>query len=863
MRLEFESNVSSVPFAENEPAENAAETAFAQNSELLREGIKAAQAGNRGEARHLLLRVTETEPQNENAWLWLASISEYPEELLIFLNNVLNVNSENARAKEWMKQTKSLLAKTFVQRGIDASKEGRNDFAKQCFYQAAAHDDANEMAWLWLASVSDKAEEKTVHLNKALLINPANEDAQTALKAVQQELAKTLLQKAVFAAEAGDKQTAGELLKEIFHKSTEMEEAWTLKAELADDSSEKIRYYEKVLELNSANENAADQLKNIHHEQTLTLLQNAKSAAFSGNAQAAHEMLEEVLEKSPEMEEAWLLKSHLALGFAEKMRCFEKVLELNPNNETANSGLNTLRAFMPKVETEKDEYSQMEEEFGFEESVHEESVHEETQPAKDEYQFTEELELAEPVEKFEAKEDYSSEDLNLLQQFESEQSSPQDYQSETEDEAKTDWAIHETDISFAPTAEETEVPNAEFDAEKFEDFNLETVEESEISEHQPTQFFEKPAAAEPNLEEAAAQNVNSFESIPEESAPEESAPEEFAPIEVSPVPVEECSFFSNETVESNFQESGYADTFQETPENNDSAETSEVNLSPVAEQTYEEPVAETQEFAAHVQPEGFVCPFCNIENDAQAFTCSSCSAVLSLSDLEMLLANQNADREVIQQTVNRMEFEKTERGFEEYELMFLGIGHINLKNLRQGFAYLQQASQLNQNNVLLASQVNALAIRIDEIERQEEAHEAMPKGRTILVVDDSPTVRKLITGKLEKSGHEVFCAVDGMDALAKLDELVPDLILLDITMPRMDGYQVCKMIRNNAVTKDIPVVMISGKDGFFDKVRGRMAGTTGYITKPFGPETLMKALDIYMKPNFEQNLDHSITPDAL
>ncbi len=113
-------------------------------------------------------------------------------------------------------------------------------------------------------------------------------------------------------------------------------------------------------------------------------------------------------------------------------------------------------------------------------------------------------------------------------------------------------------------------------------------------------------------------------------------------------------------------------------------------------------------------------------------------------------------------------------------------------------------------------------------------------------MDDSPTVRKLISGKLEKSGHTVVLAVDGMDALAKIGEVVPDLILLDITMPRMDGYQVCKLIRSNNSTKDVPVVMISGKDGFFDKVRGRMAGTTGYITKPFGPDTLMRTIDSYL-----------------
>ncbi len=66
-------------------------------------------------------------------------------------------------------------------------------------------------------------------------------------------------------------------------------------------------------------------------------------------------------------------------------------------------------------------------------------------------------------------------------------------------------------------------------------------------------------------------------------------------------------------------------------------------------------------------------------------------------------------------------------------------------------------------------------------------------------------------------------------------------------MPRMDGYEVCKQIRANPASRNVPVVMISGKDGFFDKVRGRMAGTTGYITKPFGPETLMKALETYLE----------------
>jgi twitching motility two-component system response regulator PilG len=85
-----------------------------------------------------------------------------------------------------------------------------------------------------------------------------------------------------------------------------------------------------------------------------------------------------------------------------------------------------------------------------------------------------------------------------------------------------------------------------------------------------------------------------------------------------------------------------------------------------------------------------------------------------------------------------------------------------------------------------------------------------------------------------------------MQALAKLNEETPDLILLDITMPRMDGYQVCKVIKKNPYTKDIPVVMLSGKDGFFDKVKGKMAGATDYVTKPFREVTLTRAIERYL-----------------
>ena len=147
MKLQIENNSSSNFMGKPDLSSDVSSAnGSAEVTEMLHRGIKAAQDGHRAEARHLLIQATELEPKNENAWLWLASISECPEELLIFLSNVLNINPTNERALEWEKSTKSLLSKTFVQRGIEATKDLQSAFARQCFLQAIVHDDKNEMA---------------------------------------------------------------------------------------------------------------------------------------------------------------------------------------------------------------------------------------------------------------------------------------------------------------------------------------------------------------------------------------------------------------------------------------------------------------------------------------------------------------------------------------------------------------------------------------------------------------------------------------------------------------------------------------------------------------------------------------------
>lgn len=112
----------------------------------------------------------------------------------------------------------------------------------------------------------------------------------------------------------------------------------------------------------------------------------------------------------------------------------------------------------------------------------------------------------------------------------------------------------------------------------------------------------------------------------------------------------------------------------------------------------------------------------------------------------------------------------------------------------------------------------------------------------VLVVDDSNTIRRSAEIFLKQGGHEVLLAEDGFDALAKINDYQPDLVFCDILMPRLDGYQTCAIIKRNNRFADIPVVMLSSKDGVFDKARGRMVGSQEYLTKPFTKDQLLQAV---------------------
>ena len=116
------------------------------------------------------------------------------------------------------------------------------------------------------------------------------------------------------------------------------------------------------------------------------------------------------------------------------------------------------------------------------------------------------------------------------------------------------------------------------------------------------------------------------------------------------------------------------------------------------------------------------------------------------------------------------------------------------------------------------------------------------EGVKVMVIDDSKTIRRTAETLLSKAGCEVTTAEDGFDALAKIADTKPSIIFVDIMMPRLDGYQTCALIKNNSAFQSTPVIMLSSKDGLFDRAKGRIVGSDQYLTKPFSKDELLSAI---------------------
>jgi twitching motility two-component system response regulator PilG len=231
---------------------------------------------------------------------------------------------------------------------------------------------------------------------------------------------------------------------------------------------------------------------------------------------------------------------------------------------------------------------------------------------------------------------------------------------------------------------------------------------------------------------------------------------------------------------------------------------------------------------ANLLKRNWACPLCEQDSTGTAKSrCSHCGAYLIVEDLHGLSANRGVDERLLTEAIQKLE---AKAAVQPHHEIFYNIARaqLNLNRSAEAVTNLRKALELKPSDATL----RVLA-------------ELLEQRKLVMAVDDSYTLRRILSITLERYGLRVITACDGMQALALLNEYRPDMILLDITMPRMDGYQVCKVIRQNKLTRNLPVVMLSGNDGFFDKVKGKMAGATDYITKPFEEEKLLGAVRKY------------------
>ncbi len=226
-------------------------------------------------------------------------------------------------------------------------------------------------------------------------------------------------------------------------------------------------------------------------------------------------------------------------------------------------------------------------------------------------------------------------------------------------------------------------------------------------------------------------------------------------------------------------------------------------------------------------PASFECPVCQRVTQFKPERCSGCGSMLRLS-IEKIWSNEGVSEKELHGAITRI---KAKAGWEsDYDAnRTLGLIHLNLTDTGGALPYLLAAKRLRAND----EEVSAAALRL------------MTRP-LVLVVDDSLTIRTMVAKTFEHNGLRTKCCASGFDALNLIREEIPKLVMLDVSMPLMDGYQVCKMIKSMKETKGVPVVMLSGNDGFFDKVKGRVAGASDYLTKPFKPEAALRAIRKYV-----------------
>lgn len=250
------------------------------------------------------------------------------------------------------------------------------------------------------------------------------------------------------------------------------------------------------------------------------------------------------------------------------------------------------------------------------------------------------------------------------------------------------------------------------------------------------------------------------------------------------------------------------------------------------------------------------CPFCWTPIDVKAVQCLYCRAHLFVHK-KFFVTKRNPNRDILKKAAERyMRVISTEKNVNAY--YYLSIAYLNLENWEEALNLFNKTHKLAPTRKIIATQLrtllNYMASKESQFEKkpapkpQAEAPqvETGPEKKKILVVEDSSTTRKVISITLGQKGYHIVEARDGLEALGMLNDGKPDMILLDIILPKMDGYKILEIIKKNVEFKDIPVIMLTSRDSFMSKLKGKMSGSTAYLTKPFDPKKLVDTIEKYI-----------------
>lgn len=254
-----------------------------------------------------------------------------------------------------------------------------------------------------------------------------------------------------------------------------------------------------------------------------------------------------------------------------------------------------------------------------------------------------------------------------------------------------------------------------------------------------------------------------------------------------------------------------------------------------------------------LQPQPYLnsvqCPLCGSMLPVEKDRCLGCRAILNLNDIDAILDNLEVDRKTLFTSIER--YQGATIASNDYGAHFhLGIAYLNLHQITEAVKHFQIVSNLCPQDDVLKSRVEALKQRQKaSVAASEKNRPSINRSRTVMIIDDSAADRKLFVAVLERYGHRIISASGSMEALAKLNDETPDLIFLDISMPGMDGYQLCGFIKSAEATRNVPVIMLSSKGEASDEARGRTVGADGFINKPFEPTDLIETLDNFCSTN--------------